>query len=279
VGSFAPSPFGLYDMGGNVWQWCEDDWDPSDKAKGRVLRGASWSRNVGNRYFMSARVSSGSNNRRSSMGFRCVLAPNAPPTAPPPPPKAITPTVDKDGWEDLLTGFNPELLPVGHRGWQFEAGEISGPEGLKTLPLPGAFAGTNYQVRVKLRQAEAKDGFHLILPIGDHHVLFGLDSWGGDCTSLSKVGMKNNTQVPGHVDGKKVKDANPHLLEVAVRLDGTNATITATLDARPLFTWTGLIAELSVYSNWGTPAPSTLYLATATKGWFISEVKAKHLPR
>jgi len=37
---FAANQFGLFDIGGNVWQWCEDEYSPGDDF--RVLRGASW---------------------------------------------------------------------------------------------------------------------------------------------------------------------------------------------------------------------------------------------
>ena len=72
VGSFAANQNGLYDMGGNVWQWCED-WYNSENTH-RVLRGASWDSHNPAFLLASSRDYITPDYRGAFVGFRCVLA-------------------------------------------------------------------------------------------------------------------------------------------------------------------------------------------------------------
>ena len=89
-GKLGANEFGLCDMGGNVWHWCEDWYrsemneraalekypvlkDDGGGQKYRVVRGASWS-NVGPERLLSSRRNyADPGNRNSDYGFRCVL--------------------------------------------------------------------------------------------------------------------------------------------------------------------------------------------------------------
>jgi sulfatase modifying factor 1 len=82
VGSYPPNDFGLYDMTGNVWQWCSDAYEasyyyrsPESDPKGaeagwvHVFRGGSWHSNPEHNH-VTFRYSGAANNATPNLGFR-----------------------------------------------------------------------------------------------------------------------------------------------------------------------------------------------------------------
>ncbi|MDQ6940421.1 MAG: formylglycine-generating enzyme family protein, partial [Verrucomicrobiota bacterium] len=72
AGSFKPNAAGLYDMAGNVWEWCFDLYKPG--SRWGVLRGGSWANSNRAELLTSYRNVVDRNERDVIYGFRCVLA-------------------------------------------------------------------------------------------------------------------------------------------------------------------------------------------------------------
>jgi formylglycine-generating enzyme required for sulfatase activity len=87
VDAFPPNGFGLYNMTGNVWEWCADWYDPGYYARSpaedptgptagtvRVMRGGSYLCHASycNRYRVGARSGNGPDSSVGNLGFRCA---------------------------------------------------------------------------------------------------------------------------------------------------------------------------------------------------------------
>lgn len=161
VGSFGANQYGLYDMGGNVWQWCED-WYRSDMneealldvfpflkddeggEKYRVARGSGWGDGDPVRVWSSDRNRGAPDYRDNPYGFRCVLATK----------DSHTPGADNNK-RDTTSNANPnQTTAAGNPAMVFNS---SGCVKTANLDWDGAIADFNRAIQLDPKLASAYD--------------------------------------------------------------------------------------------------------------------------
>ena len=78
VGSYPPNRLGLHDMHGNVWEWCEDQFNPKDDPKedpARVYGGGCWGRTAAH-CRAGIRLRFAPSVQLSDLGFRLARVPS-----------------------------------------------------------------------------------------------------------------------------------------------------------------------------------------------------------
>ena len=81
VGLLEADEFGIFDMFGNVWEWCNDNYQPefnpnkvylNEDSLFRVIRGGSWTTSM-NRFKNGVRYKEATNTKKTHIGFRICI--------------------------------------------------------------------------------------------------------------------------------------------------------------------------------------------------------------
>jgi WD40 repeat protein len=206
------------------------------------------------------------------------LSGESPPAAMKPAVRAPFPVVGQD-WLALIPALTDDDLIDEGNGWQRKNDTLLSPNhGPAVLPLPVSLAGKSYQTEIHFRQLQEKDVFHVILPVGDRMVGFDLDgaAFLGYYTGLVRVDGQWGKSLPGALHGKIIKDGEPHVLSISVRLQDTAVTISVTLDSRPLYEWSGPQISLDAMPFWPCP-PGRLAIGTMSADWAVSMLRVRQL--
>ncbi|MEX2213794.1 MAG: SUMF1/EgtB/PvdO family nonheme iron enzyme [Phycisphaeraceae bacterium] len=284
VGSKKANAWGLYDMHGNVWEWCHD-WldnypsqaivDPSGPSSGtsRIQRGGGWVLTQGPTR-SAHRHRNAPEFRGGDVGFRVVLDYSDRDR------KSVIDVEDTPGpWIDLLPLI--DLSEDALAGWSMQGGKLA----LAAQPsepavyLPVEPRGS-YRLRIGFtRQPDAQDGLLIAIPVGSTRVRVDLDHTEKHYSGLELLkGLRAfDASNPTRVADLRIVTGRRYLAEVTVRLKGQDATVETRLDNRLVVSWTGPISDLSGEGWWWDSTELRPAIGASKSSYVVDQVQFQSL--
>jgi len=260
VGQKKPNAWGLYDMHGNVTEWCAD-WngsyssgpstDPQGAGSGRfrVARGGSWYLDdPGNFRCADRNRNLAPTYRNSHLGFRCAMTPSPAPAGPAPSPAPPLPTAAKTvpagQWLDVAPMLDlAKDVPSG--AWKREGGTLSAASQSRTRIVIPVVLPESYELQMSFTRASGQDNLGMILPVGGSKCLLSLGHNGGAASGLAFINGKDYADNEAAVRPGTLANAKEHALDVKVVIRADRAEITVLLNGGPYIHWEGPQSALS----------------------------------
>jgi hypothetical protein len=184
------------------------------------------------------------------------------------------PAITPGQWVDVLKSV--DLKKRGATGkWQRREKElvVAAVDDPARLPLCTAPRGA-YDVKVEFTRTDGDGTVGVILPVGTRQCLVAVNFAGGP-SGIDMIDGRRASQNDSAFPGALANDRR-YTLEITVRPDPDEASVTANLDGRPLVFYRGPASSLALHKEWALPSRTSLGLAAQADVVFHRvEVRAK----
>jgi len=271
VGQLKPNAWGLHDLTGNVWEWCEDVWHdtyeaaPSDGSAwltggdptNRVMRGGCMGDRDPGCLRSAFRNKLGSGKRHGYVGFRVLLTLG---------PQQVADA--KPRWVSLFDGKSLDGWAAVNEGWFVGHGEAAARDGAIELGAGENHTGirwgrefpkTNYEVAFEARRVSGGSSFGgAVFPLGNSCSMFCMDGWVGPVTGVDVV----DGHVGPNISSKRMRLESGRWYKVRLRV--TSERLKAWVDAEKVMDLSLKEHAVSMTAPWHCLKPFGLLTGTKT---------------